>query len=620
MSDCKGRILIVEDEIIIAEDIRKTLMHFNYDVLEVVTFAEIAIRRAEELKPDVIMMDIMLEGDMNGIEAAKIIREKLDVPIIFSTAYADESTIEAAKYAGPFGYIVKPFEDRELNATIEMAIYRHRLEAELKRSESSFRGLITGNADGMIVIDMNGIILFLNSAAEQFLNRNREELISRTFEYPLITEVLSEIVIPHGDEYLIGEMRVKEFQWENKTAYLATIRDVTQRKKAEDEKDRINAQLIQSQKMDVVGKIAGSVAHDFNNLLTAINGYAEIALIKISQDDPVRENLEIIKSCGEKATTLTRQLLAFSRKESNEPQYISLNNVINDMSKIFTRLLGEDIEMNIDITPTLFNVLVDQVQIEQVVMNLVVNARDAMHKGGVISLKTENIFITEENAAYYNETKPGNYVQFSVSDTGEGIPDEIREKIFEPFFTTKEKGKGTGLGLSTVRKILDENGGQIFLVSELGKGTTFNLLFLGQLDNDLSEFDEIKDDELDKTGSETVLLVDDEEIVKEFVGEILTENGYTVLDANNGKQALEIVEKHEGHIDILLTDLRMPLMGGVELAENLRNSFNDLRVLFMSGYAKDSDLEEDGEHIIGYLQKPFSYGSLISKVRDILDR
>lgn len=620
MSENKGRILIVEDEVIIAEDIRKTLTRFNYDVLEIVTFGEIAIQRAEELRPDVIMMDIMLEGDMNGIEAARIIRGKLDIPIIFSTAYADEKTIEAAKYVGPFGYIVKPFEDRELNATVEMAIYRHRLEMEVKASESRFRQLISGNVDGMIVTDKRGVVLFVNPAWESFLNKKSDELLNRTLDYPVVPGTISEIVVPFNDDYLIGEMQVSEFQWEKKPAYLATVRDVTQRKLAEEEKEKINSQLIQSQKMEVVGKIAGSVAHDFNNLLTAINGYAEIALIKIPEDDPIRDNLEIIKSCGEKATTLTRQLLAFSRKQSNERQYISLNDVINDMNKIVTRLLGEDVQMDIQTNPTLFNVLADQVQIEQVVMNLVVNARDAMPKGGTITLKTENVFITEENSTEYNFTKPGNYVQFSVSDTGTGIPEHVAAKIFDPFFTTKEKGKGTGLGLSTVKNILEKNGGLILLDSVIGQGTTFRLLFMAQLEDEVSEFDEIINEAFDGVGTETILLVDDEEIVKEFVSEILSENGYKVLDANNGKQALELMEKFDGEINLLLTDLRMPMMGGVELAEKLHEDNPDLKVLFMSGYAKDSDLEEDGEHIVGYLQKPFSYGALVSKVREILDK
>jgi len=248
MSESKGTILIVEDEVIIAEDIRKTLTRFNYEVLEIVTFGEIAIQRAEELRPDVIMMDIMLEGEMNGIEAARIIRSKLDVPIIFSTAYADEKTIEAAKYVGPFGYIVKPFEDRELNATVEMAIYRHRLEMEVKASESRFRQLISGNADGMIVTDKRGVVLFVNTAWEYFLNKKSDELLNRTFDYPVVPGTISEIVVPFNDEYLIGEMQVSEFQWEKKPAYLATVRDVTKRKLAEEEKEKINSQLIQSQK------------------------------------------------------------------------------------------------------------------------------------------------------------------------------------------------------------------------------------------------------------------------------------------------------------------------------------------------------------------------------------
>ncbi len=946
----KNKIFIVEDERIIAEDIKRTLLNFGYEVPAIVSSGETAIEQANELNPDLVLMDIMLEGKMNGIQAASRIRENLNIPVIYLTAYANEYTLQSAKTTEPFGYIIKPFEERELHATIEMAFYRHKIEIALHKKshqqelllesakhltssldvkkvlaqigkgareilhshtcaiylleqnnkvlhpvvvidpeyeketlstkldiDQSFTGLAVKAKKGMIfnfseeqksgthipgtpiqkdehiivapfIIDdevigavclskigtefteedltlteafatyastalknaqthrqlqiemeerqiaekklretqarlalifknVPNIILYekyggkefvseniydlLGYKAEEFLNRKIQisniihpedkNIISRKFKnwfasekydfltlwyrlqkadksYVWIEDRIILIKPETGKKYIVGimidnsdikhaEEALKESQllykgvvedqseliiryrsdgtltfingaycryydraysdiigsnWfntflendkkkicgkiinltkknptltfeykesfsEDETRwiewtiraifdeedhiieYQSVGRNITDSKLAEKEKENIMKQLIQSQKMEVVGRLAGGIAHDFNNLLTAINGYANIALTKLSPDNPIKKDIEVIQSCGEKAADLTSQLLAFSRKQIVEPAVMNLNSVILEMDKMLKRLIGEDIEFITSPGKNLNSVKVDKGQIEQILTNLVVNARDALTDSGKIIVKTSNAHLGKEISSIHNKIAPGNYVMLSIKDNGIGMNEEVQKHIFEPFFTTKDHGKGTGLGLATVFGIIQQNNGYIFIDSEEGKGTDFTIYFQVCDEIAVEVSASIDKDNLPK-GNETILLTEDEPSIRDFVYDILEEYGYTILEASNGEEALKITKQYNKPIHLLFTDMVMPNMNGHQLAQAIRKLHPKIKVLFMSGYTESPAIQRGIlEETTAFLQKPFSSSDLILKVRKVLD-
>ncbi|HXW00652.1 MAG TPA: ATP-binding protein, partial [Anaerolineae bacterium] len=377
----------------------------------------------------------------------------------------------------------------------------------------------------------------------------------------------------------------------------------------------------QSQKMEAIGKLAGGVAHDFNNILTVITGYSELLLqLHPDEHDPERKDLEQIKRAGDRAASLTRQLLAFSRQQILQLRVLNLNDVVADMSKMLRRLIGEDIDLVILLDEALGHVKADPGQVEQVILNLAINARDAMPQGGKLTIETVNVNLDEDYARRYVEVEPGPYVMLAVSDTGIGMDAEIQSHLFEPFFTTKEQGKGTGLGLATVHGIVNQSGGHIWVYSEPEQGTTFKI-YLPRTD------EAVESGDLDQApakllwGSETILLVEDEDMVRELARHILTENGYTVVAASHGEEALQLCERHEGPIHMLLTDVIMPHgMSGRQLAERLALLRPEMKILYMSGYT-DNAIVHHGvlDADVNFLQKPFATDALVSKVRQALD-
>jgi signal transduction histidine kinase len=386
--------------------------------------------------------------------------------------------------------------------------------------------------------------------------------------------------------------------------------DVTEQKKLED-------QLRQSQKMESIGKLAGGIAHDFNNLLTSIVGYSEMLLDGISNGHPLREKIEIILDSGKKAASLTRQLLAFSRKQMLEMKIISISHTIEDLSKMLRRVIGEDITLKLKISPSVKNVKADPSQIEQILMNLAVNARQAMPDGGYLIIETKNVHLDEEYVINHAEVKPGAYVMLAVTDTGKGMSRDVQEKIFEPFFTTKGV-TGTGLGLATVYGIVKQHNGYVYVYSEIGRGTTFNLYFPATEEVEETPIPEIKTATLH--GDETVLVVDDESLIRRIVLETLEPLGYNVLEASSGKEALNLSETTEGDITLLLTDVIMPEMNGRELFESIRSGRPSIKVIFMSGYTDDI-IERHGIFETGetFIKKPITPSKLARKVRDFLD-
>ena len=385
------------------------------------------------------------------------------------------------------------------------------------------------------------------------------------------------------------------------------------------ERKKLEEQLRQAQKMEAIGQLTGGIAHDFNNMLTVIIGYSELMLQRLKADDPLRSEVEQVKEAGVRASLLTRQLLAFSRKQVLQPRVLDLNAVLTNMDRMLQRLIGEDIDLVTVPAPGLGRVLADPGQIEQVIMNLAVNARDAMPQGGKLTTETANVELDEAYARQHGPVQPGPYVMLAVSDTGCGMDAETQARIFEPFFTTKEVGKGTGLGLSTVYGIVKQSSGDIWVYSEPGRGTTFKI-YLPWVEGAVDTVEPGVAPARDVRGSETILLVEDDVGIRRLVRQVLAERGYWVLEAIHGTHAIQISEQHTVPIHLLVTDVVMPGMSGRELAEHLKPSRPNMKVLFMSGYT-DKAIVHHGELDPGtaYLQKPFTPDALAREVREVLD-
>jgi signal transduction histidine kinase len=393
-------------------------------------------------------------------------------------------------------------------------------------------------------------------------------------------------------------------------------REIEERERAIREKEALEEQLLQSRKMEAVGRLAGGVAHDFNNLLTVINGYADLALAGVDAGSPFHSQVTQIRQAGDRAAQLTQQLLAFSRRQVLQPQVVDPNAVIRDTGNMLHRLLGENIEVVLDLDPAAGRIKVDPGPLQQVLINLSVNARDAMPDGGRLTIKTTNVELDHQIRVMEEDAAPGPYVCVAVADSGGGVDPETRSHLFEPFFTTKEVGRGTGLGLSMVFGIVKQSGGHILVDSEVGKGSTFKLLFPRSAEEKLPAATTPIRNVVE--GSETILAVEDQAEVRRIVGESLARSGYSVLEASSGEQALALMKDHPGPIQLLLTDVVMPGMNGKALANRVEKLRPGTKVLFMSGYPNDEQAFLPDCNL-SYLQKPFTPGDLVAKVREILD-
>jgi two-component system cell cycle sensor histidine kinase/response regulator CckA len=440
-------------------------------------------------------------------------------------------------------------------------------------------------------------------------------LISHTFTRPLANLVEGVRALGRGDfNYPLADRAGDEVA--EVTGAFNRMRASLQ--KTQTEQKQLEERLRQAHKMEAVGRLAGGVAHDFNNLLTIIRGHGDLLLDRIGGVDSNRHSVEQIQKAAGRAVSMTRQLLAFSRMQVLQPRVLDLNAIVADMGKMLPRLIGEHIEYTFQPAEKLSPVKADPGQIEQVILNLVVNSRDAMPNGGKITVRTLNIELNDSEASKRPPMTSGSYALLTVSDTGHGMDEETRTHIFEPFFTTKEVGKGTGLGLATVYGVVKQSGGYIWVESAIGKGTTFEI-YLPQVAEKLTRADGEPKPAAIPRGSETILVVEDETGVRELTREFLKVSGYSVLEAKDGPEALEIACGHSGTIHLMLTDMVMPRMSGSELAKRMKEARPDTKVLFMTGYSEYAgDGASQPSPEIPILQKPFSIASLVGKVREAL--
>jgi two-component system cell cycle sensor histidine kinase/response regulator CckA len=513
---------------------------------------------------------------------------------------------------------------------IALAIERRRAEEELRRNESILRLLFEHNPLPIWLYEIETQkFLRVNHAAVDLYGYSAEEFESMTIseirpesqrENDYANEKRTEAKVGEREFWLHQakggrtfevELISHELEYAGKRVGLVVAQDISERR-------HLESQLRQAQKMEAVGRLAGGVAHDFNNLLMVIKGHSELLLNALDSSTPIARKVEQIDKSADRATALTRQLLAFSRRQVLQPQIINVNTIVEEMGKLLPRLIGEDIELVIRTAPDLGSVRADASQMEQVIMNLAVNARDAMPNGGKLVIETGNANIEQTYTTSHPLMKPGPYVQLVVTDRGTGMDAETQAHIFEPFFTTKEKGKGTGLGLATVYGIVKQSGGFIWVYSELGKGTSFKIYLPRVVQSEdhaatprpATEF---------PMGTETVLLTEDEQDVREIARQFLESGGYRVIEAKNGAEAIRLAGEHRGEIQLLVTDMVMPGMTGQELALRLQAEHPGLNVVFMSGYSEHAATEmADADPSVRLLTKPFSRAAILRTVGEIL--
>ncbi len=580
---------------------------------------------------DVVLLDLSLPESQGLPTLARLRSQVPDMPIIVLTGLKDERTALEALQMGAQDYVDKnQIQGNLLARSIRYAIERAQIRIEIHREEERYRDLFENANDILCTLDLSGRFTAINKKGEELLGYSRNELMGRelaTLAAPgsakdahgswLYAEPESPAV-PHEMELLTKSGATLPLEASARTVFdqgqpagiQAILRDIRGRR-------RLEAQLQQGRKMEALGRLAGGVAHDFNNLLTIISGHAEVYL-EISKDPQARDHLLAIIKASDRAASLTRQLLAFSRKQFISPQVVDVGRLLTELSKMLRRLIAENIELTVNVVPDLGRIKADPSQIEQVIMNLAINARDAMPDGGKLTIEASNATMGERDPAWRIDLSPGEYILLTVGDSGSGMTAETRERIFEPFFTTKEAGQGTGLGLAIVYGIVKQSRGDIWVYSEIDHGTTFKIYLPRVPENSATS---LENPEVlpPRHGTETILVVEDEKSLRVLIENILCSWGYTVLSASTGQEALKIYNEHPGKIDIVMTDMIMPGMSGRELISQVRRLGKETRFVCMSGYPGEAPSKNElGEEGALNLQKPFMPSQLSSILRQIL--
>ena len=744
------KIIIVEDEYIIAKDIEKTLEFLGYDVLMIYSSGEEFLKNVKDCLPDLVIMDILLAGNLTGIETAAKLNKERSIPVIFLTAHAEKERIEEAKKAGTYGYLIKPYKDKELETTIEITLYKHDIFQKLQESEKRYKTILENSHNGIIITDLDGIIIFYNEKVKiifpkhfqienktdnirniftndnwlEFYNNlliDKKSTITSIVDIPtennqlqkiettvniinvdkeinivfqikdltdqynsyrhmkMLTTVMRSVdeclyitdenniiiyinntfqkKLGYSFEELYGsdifnsiynkiptqkldeiKNKISDGNWsgeidllsknEKLSPYFVTLslinddkdyivgilRDITK-------EQNLKKQVDQVQRLESIGKLAGGIAHDFNNLLSIINGYSELMLSKLGQDFIFYDFLKEIHGAGVRASNLTRQLLLFSKKESGDVEKFNQNDVITSVTKMLRRVIGENISLQLDLDEELFYISIDRGQFEQILMNLVVNARDALNQtkktGKEILIKTDNIYFDEVFVDQHVDSKIGYYTKLTVSDNGVGILKEVQDKIFDPFFSTKGIEDGTGLGLSTVYGIVKKFNGIITLHSEIGIGTEFHI-YLPRCNEKFTRRSLLQN-KIQK-GKGTILIVEDSKPLLRVSKEMIKTLGYTALCAETANEAFEIGKRFGNKIDLLFADLILSEYDG-EMVYNELLKYNPLlKVLYTSGYddnfLKTCNIKISKKY---FVRKPFDRKIISQKLSELLE-
>lgn len=598
-------VLIVEDSPTQAQQLQRALEGEGYQT-SVAKNGREGLVFLKECKARVILSDINMP-EMDGYEFCKTIKEDRnlkDIPVILMTSLVDSSDIIRGLECGASNFFTKPIDNPQLISRIRY-IFANRDMRKGRSAQFSLEFIFAGkqyrlDADRMQILDL------LLSTYETAVQKN-VELIRVQKELQHLNKSLEAQVLERTATVTTSNAELQ--------AKIASL------KQSEEGNQKLQSQLVQAQKMESIGRLAGGVAHDFNNILTAVSGYSHFLLNALSPEDPNRSDVEEIKMAGERAAALTRQLLAFSRQQVLQPKVLDLNALVHDIEMMLRRIIGEDMDLHSQLAEDLGRISADPGQVEQVLLNLVVNARDAMPKGGKITIETANVELNEDYCRAHLGARPGPHVMLAVSDTGTGMDAETLSRLFEPFFTTKEQGKGTGLGLATVYGIVKQSGGSVFVYSEPGQGSVFKVHLPRVQKKAVGPAAAVAPTTgVSHQGSETVLLVEDDEMVRKFVLRLLSQNGYTMLEARNPEEAFRICERHADQIHLLLTDIVMPGMRGDDMAKRLCTQRPDMKVILMSGYTEAGLIRHDflGSDAV-FIQKPLDPALLTSKVREMLD-
>jgi PAS domain S-box-containing protein len=629
----KPRILIVEDEVIVARDISQQLVELGYEPVGSCTRGEEAVATAEKLRPDLVLMDIQLTGGMDGIAAAKLIREQLALPVVFLTAFAEGETVNRAKLAEPFGYIIKPFDERELRTVVEMALYKYQTETKLRDSEERYRLLFEHNPLPMWLCDDETLrFVAVNETAIRSYGYSLEEFLGMT-----VAQIRPQEDVQHyrekwqqkrAEPFHNLEMRhcrkdgsimqveiiSRSLVYQGRPSRLVLAADIT-------EKKQLQEQFLRAQRLEGLGMLASGIAHDLNNMLAPILFAAPLLRPNASTARDLRI-LDTVEKSAERGSSLVRQILTFAQGSTGAPRITQLKHITRDVLAIVEVSFPKNIRLEQHISSSAWPVPANPTQIHQVVLNLCVNARDAMPHGGTLTVRLGNRPLDAESAAAIPGARAGDWVVLEVSDTGTGIPPDVLPHIWDSFFTTKAPGSGTGLGLPTVRSIVSEHTGFIQVETAVGRGTTFRIFLPASRDGEGSGSGSASPFAEALGREELILVVDDDESVREIITAILRQGGYRVLACADGVEAIVQYNTKSQEIALVITDVDMPNLGGAILAGTLLKLNPRLRIIAMSGLtsvaANSTDLTEIKVLATAYLQKPFLAADLLATVQRVL--
>ena len=643
-----ARIMIVEDESIVAEDLRKRLANLGYEVPAIVSTGEEAIEVAKLTGPSVVLMDIVLGGVIDGVQAAEAILSQLDIPVVFITAHADDATLDRAKITGPFGYIIKPFREQELRSVIDIALFRHKMENEVKTLERWLRAIITSIGEAVVATDIDAKITYINPVAETLIGCNQQQVIGRdvtkvfTVVHPQTGEVLANPLLQtigsgktitlNKDIVLVAQKNNANVPIDQTSAPIRdendniiggimVFRDTTERQQAQEEKLRILRRLEKMQKLESLGTMASGMAHELNNFLTVILGNAQLAQLNSTPDSSLKFNLDQIEDFALRAGNLCKRMLELSAKKASQSQQLDLNQIADEIKGLLRHTEKKNITIQYNLAKNLPLIPGDPFQVRQMMLNLVNNAMEAIgdKNEGQIKISTGVMHASLTHLKdYYCSSKfsDGDYVFFEVQDDGIGMIAGTRTKIFDPFFTTKSEGYG--LGMPIVLNIVQAHKGAIGVRSESGCGATITVLFPCNAESTLNSLTTVVAPSVWRATG-TVLVVDDEEAVRKVAAKFLESFGFDIITAENGLDAVTYFSEKANNIDYVLLDLLMPKMDGEEALKEFRKIKPNVPVLLMSGYKVDDEIINrlSGGNQFGILQKPFTAKTLRTRMWEL---